>query len=502
MKRRDFLMALGAVPLFFGKRAWGASSLRAVGPSGALPQWYRGQMHMHSYWSDGNAFPEQAVDMYKQAGYNFLALTEHNVFANRDKWRTVTGSGGIPQDRFDAYVQAFGNEVETRTQDGVISVRIKTYAEVKARFDASGAFLMMPGMEITQTVQGVQLHMNAMNIPEELPCAVNAAYSVSQMIGNNAALVAAAGVAPPRYTLAVNHPFWVYCDIVPQNLIDRPEIRFFEVCNGGSSYAPHPDALSYTVEKFWDSVNAFRLLAGKPLLYALGTDDAHNYVPPAMNFADGFGSAWVEVRSAELTPEGITAAMHAGDFYATCGVLLEEVAFNVAEKRLSVKVRAVAGVTYRIFFVTTRRGFDPAVSLVESPADGAKPARTIPVYSDDIGRTVLTVEGTEASYQMTADDLYVRARIESSVPGKFTRNFYPAVQTAWTQPYTVEAAAAGLTPDSEALSSVSVPLDTQSRLERLSVPGAALSLAGYAAASSEPVTLDTYPGRGSLFRCL
>ena len=164
-------------------------------------------------------------------------------------------------------------------------------------------------------------------------------------------------------------------------------------------------------------------------------------------------------------------------------------------------MKAVAGVTYRILFITTKRGFDPAVSLVESPAEGARPARTIPVYSDDIGRTVKAVDGTEASYQLAEDDLYVRARVESSLPGKFTRHFYPAVQTAWTQPYTV-VAAPGLTPASEASSSASVPLNTQSRLERPGVPGAALSLAGYAAAASEPAALDTSPSRGTQLHCL
>ena len=43
-------------------------------------QWFRGQLHAHSYWSDGRAFPEQAIDAYKQRGYHFLCLTDHNRF--------------------------------------------------------------------------------------------------------------------------------------------------------------------------------------------------------------------------------------------------------------------------------------------------------------------------------------------------------------------------------------------------------------------------------------
>ena len=44
----------------------------------AAPNWYKGNMHTHTLWSDGQAFPEQAVDDYQQRGYHFLSLTEHN----------------------------------------------------------------------------------------------------------------------------------------------------------------------------------------------------------------------------------------------------------------------------------------------------------------------------------------------------------------------------------------------------------------------------------------
>ena len=37
---------------------------------------------MHSYWSDGRAFPEQAISMYKERGYDFISLSDHNIFAS------------------------------------------------------------------------------------------------------------------------------------------------------------------------------------------------------------------------------------------------------------------------------------------------------------------------------------------------------------------------------------------------------------------------------------
>ncbi len=39
--------------------------------------WYRGNLHMHSTESDGRLDPRSAVQKYKDAGYDFIALTDH-----------------------------------------------------------------------------------------------------------------------------------------------------------------------------------------------------------------------------------------------------------------------------------------------------------------------------------------------------------------------------------------------------------------------------------------
>ena len=71
-------------------------------------------------------------------------------------------------------------------------------------------------------------------------------------------------------------------------------------------------------------------------------------------------------------------------------------------------------------------------------------ARKVPVYDARIGATVKLVESKkgdrlEASYTLAADDLYVRARVESDAPTKFKRKrcLHPAHHTAWTQPYSL-----------------------------------------------------------------
>lgn len=41
-------------------------------------RWYKGNLHAHSYWSDGHDFPEMIACWFKDHGYDFLAFTEHD----------------------------------------------------------------------------------------------------------------------------------------------------------------------------------------------------------------------------------------------------------------------------------------------------------------------------------------------------------------------------------------------------------------------------------------
>ena len=49
-------------------------------------RWFRGNLHTHSLWSDGNDFPEMICDWYREHGYHFVALSDHNVLSDSEKW--------------------------------------------------------------------------------------------------------------------------------------------------------------------------------------------------------------------------------------------------------------------------------------------------------------------------------------------------------------------------------------------------------------------------------
>jgi hypothetical protein len=52
-------------------------------------KWYKGNTHTHSLWSDGDDFPEMIMHYYKSHGYDFIALSDHNIFAEGEKWSRV-----------------------------------------------------------------------------------------------------------------------------------------------------------------------------------------------------------------------------------------------------------------------------------------------------------------------------------------------------------------------------------------------------------------------------
>jgi hypothetical protein len=163
------------------------------------------------------------------------------------------------------------------------------------------------------------------------------------------------------------------------------------------------------MEQLWDYVLTLRLgKLGGPVLYGFATDDAHNYHKEQATANPGRG--WVMVRSETFSGDALTEAMLRGDFYATSGVVLEDVV--ATKESLTVKVAAETGAEYTIRFIGTKGGGATGAVLQES-------------------------KGVSATYAFTGDELYVRAVVVSNKPHP---NGYEKtdVQTAWVQPVVVK----------------------------------------------------------------
>src|ERR1043165_1373945 len=115
----------------------------------AQARWYKGNLHTHTLWSDGDDYPEMVVSWYKDQGYNFLALSDHNVLLEGTKWITVTNTPK-KQIALQRYLETFGsNWVFRRSMEGTQQVRLKTLTEFRPLFEEPGRFLLIPSEELS-----------------------------------------------------------------------------------------------------------------------------------------------------------------------------------------------------------------------------------------------------------------------------------------------------------------------------------------------------------------
>lgn len=407
--------------------------LASLSEPGFSDTWWKGNLHTHSYWSDGDDFPEMIADWYKQNGYHFLALSDHNVLSIGERWADVAQ---IPQGEtaLPTYLERFGDDwVETRMEDGRQLVRLKPLNEFRALLEEPGRFLMIQAEEVTDNftlrrpVRSLPVHLNATNLIEYIM--PRGGDSVREVLQNNIdALHEQREATGQPMMIHINHPNFGWA-ITAEDIMALDGNRFFEVFNGHPSVRNYGNELRAGLERVWDIVLTKRIAElGKEVLYGLATDDSHNYHDIRTGQSNS-GRGWVMVRAEYLTPESIVLALERGDFYSSSGVTLESL--TVTDSSLSFEIAAEEGVEYTTQFIGTREGYDPESEVIEDPD-----APFIPVtrrYSDSIGEVLSEVTGRSATYTFTGDEYYVRATIVSSKP---MENPYQAgdMESAWIQP--------------------------------------------------------------------
>lgn len=409
--------------------------LIATSASADEPRWFKGNTHTHSLWSDGNDFPEMITAWYKDHGYDFLAMSDHNTLAEGDKWvpEATIEKKKITLGRkvVDKCSERFGPDWVTTRKNakGEIEVKLKTLEEYRGKFEEPNKFLLVQAEEVSAGFGNAPIHINAINLTEAIQ-PVKDLVSIRETMRANLQAIAAQAVKTGRPIMAhLNHPNFRWA-LTAEDLAHVIEDKYFEVYNGHPSTYPEgvPERADTSTDRIWDIANTIRLVELKqPPLFGMGTDDSHHYHGGTATSGRGY----VMVRAAKLDSNALVEAMQRGDFYASTGVTLEDVSFDPSSRQLRVKIQAVPGVKYRIEFRGTPKNYDRAVQEVPAPADDNHPIRL--KHSEDVGKLLSSSEGTESTYQMTREELYVRAVIFSdqvmvnpATPGQ--------LQKAWTQP--------------------------------------------------------------------
>ncbi|MDZ4714827.1 MAG: histidinol-phosphatase [Cytophagales bacterium] len=367
-------------------------------------QWYKGNLHTHSYWSDGDEYPEMIMDWYKSHGYHFVGLSDHNTLAEGEKWKKITRSK-MYEDGFQNYLDKFGADWVVYAKDsGRISVKLKTYTEYKPKFEDAG-FLIIQAEEITSRLGDKQIHVNATNIQKQIGAQSGETVAAIMQNAVNAVLMQQQETGVPMFP-HINHPNFYY-SITVEDMIALQGERFFEVYNGHPLVHNYGDSLHPGMEEMWDRINVAYAKRNQPLMYGLATDDSHNYHQFGAAYSNA-GRGWVMVQATSLETTSLIAGMKSGRFYASTGVVLEKLSYKNQE--LSIAVKSEKGVGYTIEFIGALEGAASAVILKK-------------------------ISGSEGRFTITDKHAFVRARITSDKPKP---NPFQAgdFEMAWTQPAT------------------------------------------------------------------
>ncbi|MBQ4329797.1 MAG: hypothetical protein IJC27_08725 [Lentisphaeria bacterium] len=416
-----------------------------------MGNWKKGALHIHTLWSDGHALPEMALHTYRdKLDYDFVCMTDHNIFPGDELLFPVTPAypqavwpNGFHYDDLKKSLSILGEKIDSRKIGIRQFVRLKNFDELREEWEIPGKFIILPGCENTachysgEDQPYCEFHLNLLNLPRTVTPAEYAATPAETLKSNVQKCVAAIKEAGSEALLMLNHPFWRYWDVDPRWVTENPEINLLEVCNNTAAPETGATEAINTPEKFWDFVLAHRIIRGDGLIYAAATDDSHYYSPEKIHGFCGCDHGWIMVNiSGEMNAEKIVTALKNGDFYATTGVEFEKISFDHRSRTLCVEVKNQDNGNCIISFIVTKRNFSQEVKEFEYKGSLPKFNRNIPLINDSIGMCVKKAQGVNASYTMSADDLYVRAEVV--INGK--RNemqglCYPENLKAWTQPF-------------------------------------------------------------------
>lgn len=82
MRRTVGLVSVVAVGL--GMLLARPDAARQAPPDRSTWRWYKGNTHAHTTESDGDSSPEAVTRWYRDQGYQFLVLSDHNVLTSID----------------------------------------------------------------------------------------------------------------------------------------------------------------------------------------------------------------------------------------------------------------------------------------------------------------------------------------------------------------------------------------------------------------------------------
>lgn len=271
---------------------FGASTLEARTAAQTETRWFKGNTHTHTINSDGDTAPDDVVRWYREHGYQFLVLSDHNFLMSVDG--------------------------------------------LNALFGADQRFVVIPGEEVTDRFEAKSIHINGLNV--DTLVMPQGGSSVLETVQRNVDAIRAVNGVPH-----INHPNFGW-SISADELARVQNNKLFEIFNGHPMVNNVGGGGSAGLEQMWDTI-----LSRGVLLYGIAVDDAHHFKRPWDADASKPGQGWIYVRAERLDASAIMVAMERGDFYASTGVELTD--YEATPASISIRIRERPFEKYRIQFI-------------------------------------------------------------------------------------------------------------------------------------------------------
>jgi len=260
--------------------------------------WYKGNLHCHTTESDGCLTPKEVKELYKENGYHFLCISDHEKYADYTEELDEESFILLPGVESSVNLVDSGGTVLSRNDSDKDKMTREDWLVQREEMNAVLKTHHIHGLLGTAKMRE-RASRNKYQKMDNLPVAV---YE-NEWNGKEAAQKQINEFRERGCLVMYNHPLWSKVRI--EEYIDLEGVWALEIYNHSTVL----DSGLGVDTRDWDSI----LETGRQI-YGVASDDNHN-TPPIPDSCGG----WVVVKAKDLTHESILYNLSIGNYYSSSG---------------------------------------------------------------------------------------------------------------------------------------------------------------------------------------
>ncbi|WP_317855602.1 PHP domain-containing protein [Chakrabartyella piscis] len=256
-------------------------------------KWYKGNLHSHTNHTDGKLTPKELVELYQKAGYDFLAITDHDVFYDYRETLQPDGMVLLPAVEASAYLVEDTDFYHKVSQN-------KNADSLDILWDANKVGKCKKAHHINAILGTKAMQeMAELPLPEEGKLIPPPVY-LNEWKGAEVLQTLVEDFKKRGFFVTYNHSTWSQVELEDVSGVDG--IWAMEIYNYGT----------HITNNACDETFVDNMMAHGNQMHILATDDNHNWNP------DSFGG-YIMVKAENLSHDTLVESMLAGNYYSSTG---------------------------------------------------------------------------------------------------------------------------------------------------------------------------------------